>query len=164
MKGYRKYRVSDPKIHLSNSLSFSFSSQFSSSMNGQFSYSLIFSFNCIFWISTWCYLSRITFTSKSLIADFLIQLILLLFPFWNSTLWLFRSLDNDLTKMLAKLPVEIILLICEYPESKELKQLARTSTRMMQIIKKHLPKALKRKILVYRRKILLVWAKVNFSI
>ncbi|PAV62500.1 hypothetical protein WR25_23949 [Diploscapter pachys] len=55
-----------------------------------------------------------------------------------------------LTKMLANLPVEIILLICEYPESKELKQLARTNKRMMQIIKKYLPKALEKKTLFYR--------------
>ncbi|PAV56378.1 hypothetical protein WR25_15488 [Diploscapter pachys] len=52
--------------------------------------------------------------------------------------------------MLAKLPVEIILLICEYPESKELKQLARTNKRMMQIMKKYLPTALEREILFYR--------------
>ncbi|PAV77785.1 hypothetical protein WR25_15159 [Diploscapter pachys] len=52
--------------------------------------------------------------------------------------------------MLAKLPVELILLIFEYPESKELKQLARTNKRMMQIIKKYLPKALEREILFHR--------------
>ncbi|PAV68479.1 hypothetical protein WR25_06969 [Diploscapter pachys] len=52
--------------------------------------------------------------------------------------------------MLAKLPVELILLICEYPESKELKQLARTNKRMMQIIKKYLPMVLEREILFYR--------------
>ncbi|PAV83944.1 hypothetical protein WR25_02127 [Diploscapter pachys] len=52
--------------------------------------------------------------------------------------------------MLANLPVEIILLICQYPEFKELGQLARTSNRMMQIVKKHLPMALERKIFFYR--------------
>ncbi|PAV85746.1 hypothetical protein WR25_23342 [Diploscapter pachys] len=52
--------------------------------------------------------------------------------------------------MLANLPVELILLICQYPESKELKQLARTNKRMMRIIKKYLPKALEREILFYR--------------
>ncbi|PAV60444.1 hypothetical protein WR25_10581 [Diploscapter pachys] len=51
--------------------------------------------------------------------------------------------------MLANLPVEIILLICEYPESKELKQLAWTNKRMMQIIKEHLPIVLERNILFY---------------
>ena len=56
--------------------------------------------------------------------------------------------------MLANLPVEIILLICEYPEFQDLRQLARTNKRMMQIIKKHSPKALVlEKILFYRRKI-----------
>ena len=106
---------------------------------------------CIFRISTW-YVIQIgcTFTFKSIncrLAHFNqysyyshFEIIL-----W----WLFRSLN----KMLAKLPVEIILLICEYPESKELKQLARTSNRMMRIIKKYLPKALEREILFYRRKI-----------
>ncbi|PAV85413.1 hypothetical protein WR25_07857 [Diploscapter pachys] len=54
--------------------------------------------------------------------------------------------------MLANLPVEIILLICEYPEFKDLGQLAWTNNRMMQIIKKHLPIALvlKRRMLFYR--------------
>ncbi|PAV74148.1 hypothetical protein WR25_16488 [Diploscapter pachys] len=54
--------------------------------------------------------------------------------------------------MLANLPVEIILLICEYPELKDLGQLAWTNNRMMQIIKKHLPIALvlERKTLFYR--------------
>ncbi|PAV85184.1 hypothetical protein WR25_19859 [Diploscapter pachys] len=52
--------------------------------------------------------------------------------------------------MLANLPVKIILLICEYPESKDLGQLAWTTKRMMQIIKKHLPKALEREILFYQ--------------
>ncbi|PAV91094.1 hypothetical protein WR25_02797 [Diploscapter pachys] len=51
--------------------------------------------------------------------------------------------------MLANLPVEIILLICEYPEFKDLGQLAWTNKRMMQIIKKHLPMALERKTLFY---------------
>ncbi|PAV82525.1 hypothetical protein WR25_15892 [Diploscapter pachys] len=59
-----------------------------------------------------------------------------------------------LTKMLANLPVEIILLICEYPEFKDLGQLAWTNKRMMQIIKRHLSVALEiafeRKILFYR--------------
>ena len=55
--------------------------------------------------------------------------------------------------MLANLPVEIILLICQYPEFKDLGQLAWTNNRMMKIIKKYLPKALKRKTLFYRRKI-----------
>ncbi|PAV70554.1 hypothetical protein WR25_10654 [Diploscapter pachys] len=43
----------------------------------------------------------------------------------------------------------MILLICEYPEFKDLGQLAWTSNRMMRIIKKYLPKALERKILFY---------------
>ncbi|PAV82797.1 hypothetical protein WR25_25494 [Diploscapter pachys] len=55
--------------------------------------------------------------------------------------------------MLANLPVEIILLICEYPEFKDLGQLAWTNKRMMQIIKKYLPIALEiafeRKVLFY---------------
>ncbi|PAV67358.1 hypothetical protein WR25_12086 [Diploscapter pachys] len=44
----------------------------------------------------------------------------------------------------------MILLICEYPEFKELGQLAWTNNRMMQIIKKYLPMALDRRILFYR--------------
>ncbi|PAV65826.1 hypothetical protein WR25_13503 [Diploscapter pachys] len=48
----------------------------------------------------------------------------------------------------------MILLICEYPEFKDLGQLAWTNKRMMGIIKKHLPIALEiafeRKILFYR--------------
>ncbi|PAV86464.1 hypothetical protein WR25_15031 [Diploscapter pachys] len=52
--------------------------------------------------------------------------------------------------MLANLPVELILLICEYPEFKDLGQLSWTSNRMMKIIKKHLPILLKGKILFYR--------------
>ncbi|PAV61727.1 hypothetical protein WR25_11148 [Diploscapter pachys] len=52
--------------------------------------------------------------------------------------------------MLANLPVEIILLICECPEFKDLRQLAWTNKRMMQIIKKYLPILLKGKILFYR--------------
>ncbi|PAV59137.1 hypothetical protein WR25_10809 [Diploscapter pachys] len=52
--------------------------------------------------------------------------------------------------MLAKLPVEIILLICEYPEFKDLGQLAWTNKRMMQIIKRYLPAALERRTLFYR--------------
>ncbi|PAV90739.1 hypothetical protein WR25_10443 [Diploscapter pachys] len=56
--------------------------------------------------------------------------------------------------MLANLPVEIILLICQYPEFKDLGQLAWTNKRMMQIIRKYLPIALEiafeRKILFYR--------------
>ncbi|PAV89983.1 hypothetical protein WR25_06618 [Diploscapter pachys] len=54
--------------------------------------------------------------------------------------------------MLANLPVEIILLICEYPEFKELGQLAWTNKRMMQIIKRYLPivLVLERNILFYR--------------
>ncbi|PAV90428.1 hypothetical protein WR25_17053 [Diploscapter pachys] len=52
--------------------------------------------------------------------------------------------------MLANLPVEIILLICQYPEFKELGQLAWTNKRMMRIIKRYLPTALERKILFYR--------------
>ncbi|PAV55929.1 hypothetical protein WR25_06046 [Diploscapter pachys] len=51
--------------------------------------------------------------------------------------------------MLANLPVEIILLICKYPESKDLGQLAWTNKRMMQIIKRHLPTVLERKALFY---------------
>ncbi|PAV85455.1 hypothetical protein WR25_07000 [Diploscapter pachys] len=41
--------------------------------------------------------------------------------------------------MLANLPVELILLICEYPELEDLRQLAWTNKRMMRIIKKYLP-------------------------
>ncbi|PAV62195.1 hypothetical protein WR25_16994 [Diploscapter pachys] len=54
--------------------------------------------------------------------------------------------------MLANLPVEIILLICEYPEFKDLGQLAWTNKRIMQIIKRHLPIALvlERNTLFYR--------------
>ncbi|PAV86044.1 hypothetical protein WR25_07307 [Diploscapter pachys] len=52
--------------------------------------------------------------------------------------------------MLANLPVEIILLICQYPEFKELGQLAWTNKRIMQIIKKYLPMALERKTLFHR--------------
>ncbi|PAV56581.1 hypothetical protein WR25_05887 [Diploscapter pachys] len=55
-----------------------------------------------------------------------------------------------LTKMLANLPVEIILLICEYPEFKELGQLAWTNNRIMRIIKRYLPTALERRTLFYR--------------
>ena len=70
--------------------------------------------------------------------------------------------------MLANLPVEIILLICQYPEFKDLGQLAWTNKRMMRIIKKYLPKALEiefeRKILFYRRKIFLVWTKIIFLV
>ena len=55
--------------------------------------------------------------------------------------------------MLANLPVEIILLICEYPEFKDLGQLAWTNKRMMQIIKKYLPTALERETLFYRKKL-----------
>ncbi|PAV64004.1 hypothetical protein WR25_00263 [Diploscapter pachys] len=44
----------------------------------------------------------------------------------------------------------MILLICEYPEFKDLGQLAWTSNRMMRIIKRYLPMALERKTLVYR--------------
>ncbi|PAV70732.1 hypothetical protein WR25_05365 [Diploscapter pachys] len=44
----------------------------------------------------------------------------------------------------------MILLICEYPEFKDLGQLAWTNKRMMQIIKKYLPMALERRILFYR--------------
>ena len=91
-----------------------------------------------------------------LIADFLTQSILFYyFHFYCLGL---------LTKMLANLPVEIILLICQYPEFKDLGQLAWTNKRMMQIIKRYLPKKLKKIILFYRRKIFLVWAKINFSI
>ena len=68
-----------------------------------------------------------------------------------------------LTKMLANLPVEIVLLICEYPEPKDLGQLAWTNKRMMQIIRRHLPIALeiafKREILLYRRKIFIVYER-----
>ena len=66
--------------------------------------------------------------------------------------------------MLANLPVEIILLICQYPEFKELGQLAWTSNRMMQIIRKYMPTALERKFLFYCKKIFLIRVKVNFSI
>ncbi|PAV56686.1 hypothetical protein WR25_24107 [Diploscapter pachys] len=52
--------------------------------------------------------------------------------------------------MLANLPVEIILLICEYPEFKDLGQLAWSNNRMMRIIKRYLPIALERKTLFYR--------------
>ncbi|PAV85416.1 hypothetical protein WR25_07860 [Diploscapter pachys] len=52
--------------------------------------------------------------------------------------------------MLASLPVEIILLICQYPKFKDLGQLAWTNKRVMQIIKKYLPIALERKTLFYR--------------
>ena len=58
-----------------------------------------------------------------------------------------------LTKMLAKLSVEITLLTCEYPEPKDLEQLAWTNKRMMQIIKKYLPIAFAREVLFYRKKI-----------
>ena len=58
--------------------------------------------------------------------------------------------------MLANLPVEMILLICEYPESKDLGQLAWTNNRMMKIIRRYLPIVLERKSLFYRRKIFLV--------
>ncbi|PAV89303.1 hypothetical protein WR25_05719 [Diploscapter pachys] len=51
--------------------------------------------------------------------------------------------------MLANLQITIILLICQYAESKELEQLAWTNNRTMQIIK-HLPMALERNILFYR--------------
>ena len=56
--------------------------------------------------------------------------------------------------MLANLPVEIVLLICEDFELNELGQLAWTNKRMMQVIKKYLPIALvlDRKLLFYRRK------------
>ena len=59
--------------------------------------------------------------------------------------------------MFANLPVEIILLICEYPEFKDLGQLAWANKRMMQIIKKYLPTVfvLDRKALFYRKKIFL---------
>ena len=66
--------------------------------------------------------------------------------------------------MLANLPVEIMLLICKYPELKDLGQLAWTNKRMMQIIKKHLPIALERKFLFYSKEIFLVWVKINSSI
>ncbi|PAV79238.1 hypothetical protein WR25_05963 [Diploscapter pachys] len=56
--------------------------------------------------------------------------------------------------MLANLPVEIILLICKYPEFKDLGQLAWTTKRMMHIIKKYRPIVLEieleRKTLFYR--------------
>ncbi|PAV88953.1 hypothetical protein WR25_24387 [Diploscapter pachys] len=52
--------------------------------------------------------------------------------------------------MLANLPVETILLICQYPEFKDLGQLAWTNKRMMQIIRIYLPIALERKTLFYR--------------
>ncbi|PAV81509.1 hypothetical protein WR25_05935 [Diploscapter pachys] len=55
-----------------------------------------------------------------------------------------------LTKMLANLPVEIILLICQYPEFKDLGQLAWTNSRMMRIIRRYLPILLERKTLLYR--------------
>ncbi|PAV59489.1 hypothetical protein WR25_24745 [Diploscapter pachys] len=65
-----------------------------------------------------------------------------------------HMLDYDhkchFTKMLANLPVEMILLICEYPELKDLGQFAWTNKRMMRIIRRYLPKALERKILFYR--------------
>ncbi|PAV56459.1 hypothetical protein WR25_06778 [Diploscapter pachys] len=51
--------------------------------------------------------------------------------------------------MLANLPVEMILLVCQYPEFKDLGQLAWTSNRMMRIIKRYLPMALERKTLFY---------------
>ncbi|PAV90177.1 hypothetical protein WR25_17229 [Diploscapter pachys] len=65
--------------------------------------------------------------------------------------WMNRA-TGLLTKMLANLPVELILLICEYPEFKDLGQLAWTNKRMMQIIKKYLPTVLvlERKTLFYR--------------
>ncbi|PAV61123.1 hypothetical protein WR25_27283 [Diploscapter pachys] len=44
----------------------------------------------------------------------------------------------------------MILLICQYPEFKDLGQLAWTNYRMMRIIKRYLPIALERKILFYR--------------
>ena len=97
--------------------------------------------------------------SNSLIADFLIQSIL--FYYFH-----FYCLDL-LTKMLAKLPVEIILLICEYPEFKDLGQLAWTNKRIMQIIRKYLPIVLvlegktlfyRRKIFLYERKLILVFS------
>ena len=146
----------------------SFSSQFSSSTNSQFSFSssLIFNFKLhILNLNLICRLNRITFTYKSLIADFLIRSMpSYYFYFEIIPCWLFRSLNNDLTKMLANLPVEMILLICEYPEFKDLGQLAWTSNRMIRIIKRYLPMALERNILFYRKKIFLVWAKINFSI
>ncbi|PAV56458.1 hypothetical protein WR25_06777 [Diploscapter pachys] len=43
----------------------------------------------------------------------------------------------------------MILLICEYPEFKDLGQLAWTNNRMMRIIKRYLPMALERKTLFY---------------
>ncbi|PAV91616.1 hypothetical protein WR25_08456 [Diploscapter pachys] len=54
--------------------------------------------------------------------------------------------------MLAKLPVEIILLVCEYPEFRDLGQLAWTNKRMMGIIRRYLPivLVLERKTLFYR--------------
>ena len=53
--------------------------------------------------------------------------------------------------MLANLPVEIILLICQYPGLKGLGQLAQANKRMLQIIKKYLPTALERETLFYRK-------------
>ncbi|PAV86767.1 hypothetical protein WR25_07369 [Diploscapter pachys] len=44
----------------------------------------------------------------------------------------------------------MILLICEYPEFKDLGQLAWTNNRMMRIIKRYLPMALERKTLFHR--------------
>ena len=55
--------------------------------------------------------------------------------------------------MLANIPDGIILLICEYPEFKDLGQLAWTNKRMMQIIKRYLPIAIERKTLFYRKKL-----------
>ena len=49
--------------------------------------------------------------------------------------------------MLSNLPVEIILLSCDYLEVKDLGQLTWASHRMMQIVKKYFPTALERKIL-----------------
>ncbi|PAV91856.1 hypothetical protein WR25_15609 [Diploscapter pachys] len=51
--------------------------------------------------------------------------------------------------MLANLPDGIILSICQYPEFKDLGQLAWTNKRMMQIIRKYLPMAFERKTLFY---------------
>ena len=90
--------------------------------------------------------------SNSLIPDFLIQSILFYYFHFEIILY-YTDCSGLLTKMLTNLPVEIILLICEYPEFKELKQLARTNKRMMGIIKKHLPILLEGKILFYRRKL-----------
>ncbi|PAV55983.1 hypothetical protein WR25_14352 [Diploscapter pachys] len=61
-----------------------------------------------------------------------------------------QKIPSLFTKMLANLPVEMILLICEYPEFKDLGQLAWTNKRMMQIFKKYRPMALERKTLFYR--------------